>query len=248
MFGEVTLVAFYRSKLKELHLLLETCQGLLTQHLGHFYLPYKVEQVHATIVGLEGYRVNSKIRPARHTLSGNSVEIELDRALAYLRDNPLLPMQVRIGGFRKNVDYGFRSRGKSPYEKSFSLRDKTATLIGWPVAGDSYPSTLFQLRKDLEQFGILHKYHEVGVPDNDLYFVLGQLSDDSVPNDIIEAAIHEVRQHLSNNPLTVGLSVDDLWVVKYTSPTLATESSQSWQLTNIILAQDFLLSLYEENP
>jgi hypothetical protein len=155
-------------------------------------------------------------------------------------------MRIRMGGFQRNVEYGFKSRGELPYDRSFSIQDGTATLIGWPVVADSYPSTLFQLRKGLERFGILHKYHESGVPDNDLYFVLGQLHGDTVPSDAIQAATHAVRQSLSGNPLTIGLSADDLYVVKYALPTLTPATSQSWQVMSTPLDRESLLALYDE--
>lgn len=247
MSSGVTLVAYYRFKPRPLMKLIETSQRRLKQWWGNAYLPYELDQIHATIVGLEGHRANNKTQRSSPTNIGNQgAEIALSQALTYLKDTPLLPLQIRIGGFQEQGSFGFSSRGATPFSRSFSFQDDTAIIIGWPVSADTFPNTLFLLRKSFEQFGIFHKYNMNGEVDNDLYFVLGHLRDNDIPVEVLGATARQLRQYISRHPLTIRLSADDLWLVKYESPSLLPSSSLCWQVTKVAQDQDLLRSLFDE--
>ena len=61
---QATLVSFYGNKLKELEKFILACQKRIIEIIGTSFLPYELEQVHGTIIGLEGYRVADKIQNA----------------------------------------------------------------------------------------------------------------------------------------------------------------------------------------
>ena len=59
---QLTLVSHYGPKPPTLARLIIELQQLLAQQLGTSFVPYALEQVHATVVGLEGLRVGGKVR------------------------------------------------------------------------------------------------------------------------------------------------------------------------------------------
>jgi hypothetical protein len=144
----------------------------------------------------------------------------LGSVLDLLHDTELLPMEIQIGGFRLGVDYGFLSRGLSPSDRSFSLRNGIAVGIGWPVADGRYPDTLDRLRREFQDIHVLHKYHKsAGDVDNDLYFVLGHYSSDASGVGL-EGAEREIAQYFTANPRIVPLRLEDLSIACYTDEAL----------------------------
>ncbi len=91
---QVTLVAHYGRKPAGLAAFLRYLQNNLATSLGRAFQPYDIEQVHATIVGLEGCRADGAIRGRRSGLS-----IDLSGIVGFLRGDAFAPIQVRVGGY-----------------------------------------------------------------------------------------------------------------------------------------------------
>jgi len=146
---QVTLVAQYGPKPPGLAAFLRHLQNNLSASLGRAFEPYDIEQVHATLVGLEGCRVDGVIRGKRSGLS-----IDLSGIVGFLRGDAFTAIQVRVGGYRAADRHSFRSRDEHPYLRSFSIQGGTAVAIGWPADGAQSPDSLDRLRRSLERFGV----------------------------------------------------------------------------------------------
>jgi hypothetical protein len=216
-----TIVAYYGQKPPQLLDFLVRVQARIGIALGRAFEPYEPQQIHATIVGLEGVlRRNQLLNQNFLTLRGQAKAVSLSSVLDLLHDTELLPMEIQIGGFHPGVDYGFLSRGLSPSVRSFSLRNGIAVGIGWPVADRQYPDTLDRLRRAFQDIHVLHKYHRsTGDVDNDLYFVLGHYSS-SARGVNIEGAEREIAQYFSVNTCVVPLRLEDLSLACYTDEAL----------------------------
>ena len=112
----LTLVAFYGQKPPALVRLIRTLQAELYTQLGKAFTAYRIEQVHGTIIGLEGIRTNAGITNTNfRSAIGESRVINFQGLFRFLLNTPLLPMNVRIGGFLQDSDSQFTSRGQHPY-------------------------------------------------------------------------------------------------------------------------------------
>jgi hypothetical protein len=175
------------------------------------------------------------------------------------------PFDAQFGGF-EDRDYSFQSRGARPYHRSFSLQDRTAVMIGWPLrrgregarpprassslrrGARAYPMILDDLRRSAQRFNVLHRWHRESTDvDNDLYLRLGILESELADSQRgqVEA---EIRQVLSASvPLIVRLTLSDLAVVSYPAAdeTLPIARSKVVQLGDPRLRnEDFIAQLY----
>lgn len=244
----LTLVAFHGSKPDPLAQLVDVLQVALHSELGPAFSPYAMDQVHATILGLEGYRVGVDVFHA-HMLQvfPGSLEMDLRDLLRFAQDLP--PFLVRIGGFIAAGDYPFTSRGLHPYARSFSMNRSSAVMVGWPVAGDAYPMTLDSLRKACRRYNVLHKYYQKEEDvDNDLFLVLGRVERESISMQKVEIVQGILRQLLANRePLDLLLRSEDLSVVAYSDPQLPMESSVRYSLAEAFDRVEELKLLYRES-
>lgn len=224
---QCTLVAFYGAKPPALGRLIGECQALLAECARNLY---DLGQVHATIVGLGGL-------PDAPLINGNFARYRVRRVamdvpgfVDALRGSALVPWRVQLGGFAPG-DAPFTSRGQHPYHRSFSIQADKMVLMGWPVAGRSYPDTLDRLRTMAQRFGILHAYHQSEKDvDNDFYLRLGLCRGDQLSHSVVE---DRVRRHLAASPpLVLDITLAELWLVAYQDETLPTESSQAWSLAD----------------
>ena len=219
MSDQLTLVAFYGDKPPELDDFVGEIQDLVTAHLGDRFTPYPREQVHATIVGLEGVRRGDEIVNANFMeMRREARVIDFTRLLSILRAS--LPIEVQLGGYRQERPFPFESQGLHPYLRSFSIRGRIAVAIGWPTSAGSYPQRLDSLRWALNDAGVLHKYHrDPGDVDNDLFLVLGRVAD---PGESERALTHSVvREHLAQRaPLSLTVSEEHVSLVAYEDPQL----------------------------
>lgn len=131
-----TLVAFYGEKPEPLAALIDAVQKHAHRLLGNNFAPYAMEQVHATIVGLEGARsATGELVNANYlSLRGEWRAMDLPRCLDHLQRTPLLPFTVRFGGFQNDAAYPFTSRGEHPFARSFTTQGARAVLMGWPAS------------------------------------------------------------------------------------------------------------------
>ena len=245
----LTLVALYGPKPQPLANLVSAIQTELINQLGDAFTPYALDQIHATLVGLEGYRTEAGI------LNSNLVDTEgltrpmdLKGLFHFLLNTPILPLNIRIGGFRQTETYPFTSRGQHPYARSFTLSRREAVVIGWPVNEDGYPMSLDRLRRCFTSYNVLHKYHQcAGDIDNDLFLVMGRFRRDSLSADDYAGVEKYIRELLSlYQPLDFAIGVEALSIVAYEDRSLPIHSSNSFPLLGVLDKLEFLATLYEQ--
>jgi hypothetical protein len=220
----LTLVAFYGEKPRPLAHFIEACQALIAAQLPQAFRPYELGQVHATIAGLEGLWQGESLLNANYLQRGERRAMDIAGLVGFLRTTARLPFGVRIGGFRRERSYGFESFARHPYERSFELQASNAAVaIGWPVAGEAFPPALDELRRELNRFNVLHKYHvDAASIDNDLFFVLGK----AAPQ-VDRAAISDALrvQVAGMEPALIDVGAQSLSLVAYADPELPSASS-----------------------
>lgn len=230
---KLTLVAFYGRKPKPLADFIRWCQSLLAAMVPTGFSPYGVNQVHATIVGLEGVRRGKQVLNANYLRAGQARPMDLISAFDFLRRTTKLPFRVRFGGFHPGERYPFQSLGQHPYQRSFEVQSSNAAvIIGWPETHCQFPNALDELRRELNHYNILHKYHaaDKGI-DNDLFLVLGRLDEMSAGHVNRESINSSIRSRISKRePLFVDLSLNYLSVVQYDDPELPPTRSTSSSL------------------
>jgi hypothetical protein len=202
-------------------------QQNLSASIGRGFQPYDIEQVHATIVGLEGCRADGAIRGKRSGLA-----INLSGIVEFLRGDAFAPIQVRVGGYRAADRHSFRSRDEHPYLRSFSIQGSTAVAIGWPVDGAQSPDSLDRLRRLLERFGVRHKWHTAAADvDNDCFFVLGRLDRDVIDGRVLEATAEAIRADLAaTSHAIIDIDRDMLSFVGYLDSALPRATSRRYAL------------------
>ena len=96
----VSAVAWYGPKTGPLRGLLAGVQALIAEHLGDDFLPYSPEQVHATLIALNGVRADGAVVNEYFlTQAGVRREMDLPRVMDILARRFATPLRVRIGGF-----------------------------------------------------------------------------------------------------------------------------------------------------
>lgn len=251
--GQLTLVAFFGDKQQqypELWQVIAELQDAIATILGAgIFTRYDERRVHGTVVGLEGFRTGEdlwnancyeKIRMrSRMNLSGL-----FDFLLA---DNSILPVTVKVGGFKENMAYPFTSRGQSPYVRSFSIQGDIAVAMGWPMHGRFYTSGIDALRRSANEFNVLHKYHDSwSAYDNDFFFVLGTVKKGTNQN-MLEACQNQIREILSckDVPL-IQISKDQLNVVAYPEGDTTFKNAEAGTLAEARQQIEDLVRFYPE--
>jgi hypothetical protein len=239
---QVTLVAHYGRKPIGLATLLQRLQQRLGEMLGGAFQPHDIEQVHATVVGLEGCRTDGAIRGKR---SGRA--INLSRIVEFFRGDAFAPIQVRVGGYRAADRHSFRSRDEHPYLRSFSIQESTAVAIGWPVEGAHSPDSLDRFRRSLERFGVRHKWHTAPADvDNDCFVVLGRFDRDVIDDRVLEATAEAIRADLAaTSPAIIEIDRETLSFVGYLDPALPRATSRRYALDEAELTRK-LDALYSD--
>lgn len=218
----VSAVAFYGPKAGRLRELVSGVQDLIASHVGGDFLPYTQEQVHATLIALNGVRDGGTvINEYMLEFAGRRREMDLPRAMDILARRFAAPLPVRIGGFLPDQAPPFTSRGQHPAQRSFSVQDRAFVLVGWPaasIAGGGQP--LDELRREMNAAGLLHRYHaRPGDVDNDLHMVVGHHS--GAPAAALDRAAAAVRDRLAAEPASLSIGITDVKIVAADSHTLA---------------------------
>jgi len=266
MHEQATLVAFYGEKREPLASLIRDLQQTIVAELGSAFTSYALEQVHATIIGLESTPADPRLHRSRQSRGGNADPMDLAGYLRFLREAGELPFTVQISGFRDRP-YPFESRSQRPYLRSFSLQGEFAVLMGWPIEaresadplaaatrsadpGQSHPASLARIRRSAESFQIVHQYHVApGDSDNDLYLRLGILARDRISDAHASRLEEMIRERLAAMPATIMLvDADDLSVISYTDPGLPWPDSTRWPLPEIDLDSDLVGCFYPKLP
>jgi hypothetical protein len=218
----VSAVAFYGPKSGRLRELVAGVQVLIARHVGDDFLPYSPEQVHATLIALNGVRDGGAVvNEYMLELAGQRREMDLPRVMDILARRFATPLPVRIGGFRPDQAAPFTSRGQHPAQRSFSVQDRAFVLVGWPaasIAGDGRP--LDELRREMNGAGLLHRYHaRPGDVDNDLHMVVGHHA--GAPAAALDRAAAAVRELLAGAPADLAIGRADVKIVAADSHTMA---------------------------
>ena len=218
----ISAVAFYGPKTGRLHELLTGVQAQIAEHVGNDFRPYTLDQVHATLIALNGVRAGGTI-VNEYLLehAGERREMDLPRVMDILARRFATPLRVRIGGFRPGQAVPFTSRGQHVAERSFSVQGQAFVLVGWPaesLAGAGRP--LDDLRREMNAAGVLHRYHaRPGDVDNDLHLVVGHQA--GAPAAALARATAAVRDTLAADPADLAIALSDVTIVAADSHTLA---------------------------
>lgn len=218
----VSLVAFYREKALELKALIQKLQACLTEHeLIESFSPYELGQVHGTIIGCEGMKTKSGVVNKKYSDRRQETRyIDIPGFIDYLQYQVNFPLHMRFGGYNREFDYNFLSRNQHPYLRSFQLQsteDKTIpVLIGWPWHNNTISWKIDNLRKDLQKFNLLHKYHEkLDDVDNDFYLRLGTI-ESQLTIEASEIIATDIRNLLaSRSALSIPIFLEDLAFAQY---------------------------------
>ena len=218
----ISAVAFYGPKTGRLRELLTEVQAQIAEHVGNDFRPYTLDQVHATLIALNGVRAGGTI-VNEYLLehAGERREMDLPRVMDILARRFATPLRVRIGGFRPGQAVPFTSRGQHVAERSFSVQGEAFVLMGWPaesLAGAGRP--LDDLRREMNAAGVLHRYHaRPGDVDNDLHLVVGHQA--GAPAAALARATAAVRDKLAADPANLAIALSDVTIVAADSHTLA---------------------------
>ena len=246
---QLTLVSYYGEKTKPALDLIRLCQDKLSAMLLSAFRPYELEQVHGTIIGLEGCRVGSLIRNDNFSSNrGEDRQMSPAELLRYLRSNEFPSFSIRVGGFRHYKDWGFVSRSQHPYLRSFSIHGSIAVAMGWPIEGDSFTDTLDKLRHKFNEINVLHKWHKKeGDKDNDFFFVLGHVDLRSISAVQLQGVQEEMRLFLAGlNDVIIPINKEVLSIVGYLDAHLPIETSCSFKTNDSQLNPERILHLYPD--
>ena len=218
----ISAVAFYGPKTGRLRELVTGVQALIVEHVGAGFRPYTLDQVHATLIALNGVRAGGRI-VNEYLLEHAGVrrEMDLPRVMDILARRFAAPLRVRVGGFRPGQAVPFTSRGQHLAERTFSVQGDAFVLVGWPaesLAGAGRP--LDDLRREMNAAGVLHRYHaRPGDVDNDLHLVVGHHA--GAPAGTLARATAAVRDKLAADPADLAIALSDVTIVAADSHTLA---------------------------
>ncbi|ELS02527.1 hypothetical protein Xen7305DRAFT_00022410 [Xenococcus sp. PCC 7305] len=210
--ANISLVAFYGKKPSPLSKLIIKIQNCLGQLPG--FIPYQIEQIHGTILGCEGWQTSEGLVNKWFYLTRKEIRyLDYDGWLKCLqRDGGIDPFFVYVGGYQRDLNYHFLSRGQHLYDRSFQIQKaEDAThipiLIGWPQKKNLITPDLDNFRRGAQKFGFLHKYHrEADSIDNDFYLRLGTIKGLLTKEKRITVE-HHIQQILTQES-TVKLSID----------------------------------------
>lgn len=256
---QVSLVALYGSKPPEMTTIIAAIQHRLHNIFKSTFQPYTMEQIHATIVSLERVAESTMINlcMAHHRPQQQPEPMDFAGLLHFLCAGNWFPFNVQIGGFQ-DCDYSFTSRSKRPYERSFGIFNGRAIAIGFPLRFPSLPlahaqhqdtpycSVLARIRKGVETFHILHKYHtKPDERDNDFYFRVGLIQNATISASHQQAAEQSIRTYLSTvGPMTITINAADIYVVAYEHETLPIASTTARPVCDAHITPDYIRNLY----
>jgi len=260
---QATIVAFYGEKPTPLTRLIGLCCEKVMGVLGKQFSPYEIEQMHATIVGIERAPGSTQMNLNFQRYRNRAAEMDLPGFLEYLRSRAPIPFSTQIGGL-SDRDYPFTSRGQRPYNRSFSIQGDKVVVMGWPQMGQTaqqsrfaethtpyqpqfYPSTLNEIRLEAQAYGILHAYHrEPSDVDNDFYFRIGVLNSPQLAVSTQCKLEADLRRLLATeDPTIIDVGLSDLYVASYDDDTLPLISTRAWSLARFEPGGDLLRVLYE---
>ena len=213
---QLTLVAFFGKKEEnELWEKIGEIQSKIKNVLQNNYEPYDDDKIHGTIVGLEGAILEGRLIGKNYIeIENKEVSLEIDKIINFINGTDLVPMEIKIGGF-KDINDKFTSRGEIPFNRSFSIQKNVIVVMGWPFSNGNYSPVLNTLRRRLSQFGALHKYYnKPNSYDNDFFFVLGNLK--SSINAAQKNELLSIRDDMAKwKNITADITNSNIRIIKY---------------------------------
>ncbi|MGF1491548.1 MAG: hypothetical protein ACFBSC_03660 [Microcoleaceae cyanobacterium] len=243
-YPNVSLAAFYGEKPPEFAALILQVQQQLSTALSDSFQPNPIERVHATLIGCEGINTPQGILSRWfQTRRDEDRSINFSGFLDYVRRTPYFPLQVQLGGYRSETDYGFLSQGSHPFQRSFQFLGNIAVLVGWPFKHQKIPLDLDNFRRDCQQFNLLHKYHARPESiDNDFYLNIGRLTQ-KVDESQLESISQVVRELLlESKPICLEIGHQQINFVRYWDVSLPLETTEVFNVFEI--TSDQLRRLY----
>ena len=221
----ISAVALYGPKTRALRDFLGEVHALITEHVGDDFRPYSLDQIHATLVALNGVpdpETGAIVNEYYLTHVGVGLEMDLPRVMDTLARHFADPLRVRIGGFLPGQEIPFTSRGQHPFVRAFSVQGNAFVLVGWAaasLAGKGRP--LDELRRYMNAANVLHRYHRHDADvDDDFYLVVGH-HHRCAPAAALGRAVDAVRDKLASDPIDLDIGLADIKIVAADFPTLA---------------------------
>ena len=245
----LTLVAYYGVKPEPVRELIVKLIDEIKDCLGAAFEEYSIEQVHGTIIGLEGVRTGEDIVNTNYLeLRGERRVLDLTAALDIVSDHSLLPFDVTIGGYRDGGAYSFTSRGQAPYLRSFSIQGKRVVAMGWPFNRGTCSESMDILRRRFNAANILHRYHAATDDrDNDFFFVLGNTRPQDTSDSQLLEAQERIRAFMASlGPIPIQMAESHLKVVAYVDTRLPADTSCCYTIDDARRRLDEIRILYRE--
>jgi hypothetical protein len=237
-------VSHYGDKPKNFVELLKSIHDELINSLSDAFEPYSLEQVHSTIIGLEGYCHEGKIinynylKLRKETRYLNPIQL-----LKFLRSPNIPSIEIEIGGYLDSKDYKFLSQSLHPHYRSFSIQGNIAVAMGWPR---TRTNILDDFRHSFNRINVLHKWHKKPSDvDNDFFFVLGRVNRKLLNEMQISNTEIKIRQLMAQSaPLIIEMTPSTLSLVCYSNYKLPRDSSVSYSIQDKNLVAEDLLRCY----
>lgn len=247
------MVAHYGPKKQNLARFIRALQKKVKEGLGRKYSrvfkPYRVEQVHATLVGMEGGPggINRNFNNALEQRK----RMDFEGLLRFIQNTNIFPMRIQFGRIFPFRDYGFKTSNEHPADWTFRFREAQVIVIGWPAKrGSSLQDPLCQdlelFRRAVQSFGIRHKFHEKpGDYDNDFYMVLGTIDRARITKGAMSQYAERTadleqkvrRELMVNPPLRIKVGMEDISVVKYEDSKLPVRGTTAYPIINLSASQ-----------
>jgi hypothetical protein len=220
----ISAVALYGPKAGALRDFLAGAHARIAEQIGGDFRPYSLDQIHATLVALNGVpdpETGAIVNEYYLANAGVAREMDIPRVMDTLARHFASPLRVRIGGFLPGQQVPFTSRGQHLSERAFSAQGNAFVLLGWPaasLAGAGRP--LDELRRDMNAANVLHRYHRRDTDvDDDFYLVVGHHR--GAPAPALARAVDAVREKLAGDPIDLEIGLGDVKIVAADSHTLA---------------------------
>ncbi len=225
---------------------------------GIDFRPYDIDQIHATIIGLERDSGKDLVNKNMARYRGRRVVMDIVGFARDIQASSHFPIRLQFGGYAPG-DVSFTSRGQPPCDRSFSIQGDKVVLIGWPASAKGQrrvgelmsrnevdiDRSLDNIRKRAQAFNILHAYHasETDV-DNDFYLRLGLVNTGGLTERRIQELNQKLRIWLSPSPLNFALSLHDLTIVSYQDEMLPKHSTRQFSIDRICRHKEEIQRLY----
>jgi hypothetical protein len=241
----VSLVAFYGDKPLQLIALIKQLQNYLANHelTGKQFIPYQLEQVHGTIIGCEGLKTRlGVINKWFYERRAETIPINFTSLIDYLQTQVDLPLTIRFGGYDRTHNYNFLSWQQHLYLRSFQLQpganQTIPVIIGWSWANQGVSLEIDNLRRHLQKFNLLHKYHTTAdALDNDFYMRLGTINS-PLTSEVRQAIATEIRNLLATQPaIYISINLDNLAFAQYQDLLLTPATTKVIPVTQITASQ-----------